>query len=278
MEEDTIMQPPDTVKGRISVVMPVYNASKTVAASAGSVLNQTYADLELILVDDGSQDGSLDICRTIQESDPRVLLITQENGGPARARNAAMEIMTGEFVTFADSDDLLTPDACRLMAEAMGDRDLVIGHYFFDLGKVSTKRGLLDGSRALTEEEFLKELMQYPGSFYFSALWNKLYRTELIRKAQLTFDPFFDWGEDFAFNMRYYHGVENGVYLLDAPVYHYVKNPVGTSVRSLIHVAHSCRIKWRLYQHFKGLYQEKGLYEANKRLIDRYIYNVTLAD
>lgn len=272
------METPVSVKGRISVIMPVYNAEKTLRSSAQSVLDQTYPDLELILVDDGSQDGSLHICREIAKKDQRVAVISQQNGGPARARNAAMQRMTGEFVMFSDSDDHLVPDACRLMAEAIGDKELVIGHYYFDIGKVHSLRGLVPGSQDMDESAFLDALMRYPGSFYFSALWNKLYRAEVIRERKLQFDPFFDWGEDFAFNMQYYRAVKNGVYLLDQPVYHYVKNPGGMSIRPLIHIVHSCRIKWRLYQHFKGLYQEKGLYEQNRRIIDRYIYNVTLAD
>jgi len=277
-EEDKLMQPSETVMGRISVIIPVYNAKKTVAASAASVLSQSYRNLELILVDDGSRDGSLEICREIEKSDPRVRVITQSNSGPALARNAALSVVTGEYVMFADSDDYLSPGACQALADVIGDKELVIAHYFFDIGKASSVRGLVHGSRALNEVEFLEKLMLYPGSFYFSALWNKLYRTRVIRELGLSFDPFFQWGEDFVFNMQYYHGVNNGVFLLDEPVYHYVKNPGGTSIRSLIHIVHSCRIKWRLYQQFKALYEEKGLYEKNRRMIDRYIYNITLAD
>lgn len=264
--------------GLISVIMPVYNAEKTLAQSAASVLSQTYPQIELILVDDGSKDQSLRICREIEQSDPRVRVIAQKNAGPAIARNAALEILRGEFVMFADSDDRLVPDACRVMIDAMGEHDLVIAHYYFDVAAMQLDRGLLKGSRSLSEPEFLEELVKRPGSFYFSALWNKMYRSSLIRQLRLQFDPFLSWGEDFAFNMQYDQAVCHGVALVDKPVYHYVKNPGSTSFRTLIHIVHSCRIKARLYRHFKSLYVKKGLYTQHRFRIWCYIWNVTLAD
>ncbi len=270
--------PPLCEPGLISVIMPVYNAEKTLRASAESVLRQSYGRLELILVEDGSKDGSLALCRALEQEDSRVRLIAQANAGPALARNAALVKMRGEFVMFVDSDDFLTPGACQSMVKYIGENELVIGHYYFDVGAVQSARGLLKGTRRLSEGEFFEALVKRPGSFYFSALWNKMYRADIIRRLSLRFDSFLNWGEDFAFNMQYYHAVKNGVFLLEEPVYHYVKNPGSTSIRTLIHVVHSCQIKWRLYQHFKALYVEKGLYEANKTAVHRYIWNVTLAD
>ena len=265
-------------KGLISIIMPVYNAEKTLAESTGSILRQTYPRWELILVDDGSRDNSLALCRRLAQQDARVRVIAQKNAGPALARNAALDEVRGEFVLFADSDDWLEPDACQRMIDAIGDCELVIAHYSFDLGITHTPRGLLSGDRVLSEQEFLMELIQRPGSFYFSALWNKLYRADIIRRLALRFDPFLTWGEDFAFNMQYAHAVSRGVALLSTPLYHYVKNPASTSIRTLIHVVHSCQIKYRLYQHLKALYVEKGLYESYRPLIHRYIWNVTLTD
>lgn len=272
------MNPSDTQPGLISVIMPVYNAEKTLEQSAASVLSQSYRNLELILVDDGSRDQSKALCLKLAQSDPRVRFLSQENAGPAIARNRALDIMRGEYVMFVDSDDLLSPGACRLMLDALGENELVIAHYYFKLGSSETNRGLLDGSRTLNEQEFFAQLVKRPGSYYFSVLWNKLYRAELIRSQNLRFDPFLTWGEDFAFNMQYYHSVSRGVALLDTPMYHYIKNTGSTSIRTLIHIVHSCRIKWRLYKHFKALYTDKGLYKRYRLRIWLYIWNITLAD
>lgn len=268
---------PQMLPGLVSVIMPVYNSEKTLRKSAQSVLKQSYPRLELILVDDGSQDGSPQICRELEQADPRVRVISQKNAGCAIARNAALQVMRGEYVMFADSDDMLSPNACEIMVRELGECELGLAHYYFALGAAESARGLLKGTRKLSEHEFLEELVKRPGSFYFSALWNKMYRADLIRALNLTFDPFLTWGEDFAFNMQYGQAV-HGVALLDKPVYHYIKNPGSTSIRSLLHVVHSCCIKARLYRHFKSLYVKKGLYDQHRFLIWRYIWNVTLAD
>ena len=174
--------------------MPVYNAARTLPDSAASVLNQSYDNVELILINDGSRDNSLDICRKIAAKDGRVKVLTQENAGPAIARNAGLDAAAGEYVMFAYSDDFFAPGAFAAMAQAMEQCDLVIAHYYFDLGKTSSPKGLLQGDQTLNEQEFLMALMQRPGTFYFSALWNKMYRTELIRRQQVRFDSFLDWG------------------------------------------------------------------------------------
>ena len=228
----------------ISVIVPVYNAQKTLERSVTSIMNQSYPGLEIILVDDGSRDDSLKICRALARRDSRIKVISREHGGCAAARNTALEAMTGDYVMFADSDDLLETDACRTLLEAIGDNNLAIAHYYFDVGQLSAEKGLLQGSGVMAEEDFFLQLIKRPGSFYYSALWNKLYRAQVIREYGLRFDPFFDWGEDFAFNMQYYHYVQD-VSLTDAPVYHYRKNAASTSIRTLLRIPHSCRIKYR---------------------------------
>ena len=263
----------------ISVIMPLYNAKKYLKLAVDSILNQTHNNLEVVIVDDCSTDGSLELCRELYGDDSRVVLLQQpQNSGPGNARNSGIKHAHGKYIAFADSDDRLTPDACRTMIDAIGEKDLVIAHYYLDVASAQFDRGLLKGSRDLSEWEFLEELVKRPGSFYFSALWNKMYRSSLIHQLKLQFDPFLSWGEDFAFNMEYNLAVLHGVALVDKPVYHYVKNPGSTSIRTLFHVGHSFQIKARLYRRFKSLYVKKGLYVQHRFRIWCYIWNVTLAD
>ena len=264
-------------KPLISIIMPVYNAQKTLNESVQSVLAQTYPHFELILVDDGSRDESLALCRKLAGEDGRIRVVAQENSGPAAARNAGLAQAEGAFLMFADSDDLLVPEACETLLNAVGDCDMAISHFYFDVGTVSSVRGLLKGERVLEEAEFFHVLADKPGTFYFSALWNKIYRTEIVRGQGLRFDSFLDWGEDFAFNMRYYRDVRS-VAVTEKPLYHYIKNPASTSFRTLLRIGHSCRIKARLYRELKRLYQSKGLYGRYRFHVTKYIFNVTLAD
>ena len=93
---------------QISVIMPVYNTSQYLRRSIESVLNQTYKDFELICINDGSTDNSLEILQEYATHDPRIKIINQENKGLSGARNSALEIAQGEWITFVDSDDFIT--------------------------------------------------------------------------------------------------------------------------------------------------------------------------
>ena len=94
----------------ITVIIPVYNTARYLERCIGSVVNQTYKNLEIILVDDGSTDDSYEICKQWAEKDHRILLIHKENGGPSSARNLALDVATGDYIAFVDSDDWIEPD------------------------------------------------------------------------------------------------------------------------------------------------------------------------
>ena len=102
----------------VSIIIPVYNAGEYLAETLDSVLSQTYSNLEIILVDDGSTDGSGEYCDRIKESDCRIKVFHKENGGAAEARNYALERVNGDYVVFIDSDDLVKPDYIENMVRA----------------------------------------------------------------------------------------------------------------------------------------------------------------
>ena len=114
----------------ISVIVPVYKVEKYLRKCVESIQNQTYKDLEIILVDDGSPDNSGKICDELREQDNRILVIHQQNVGLAGARNAGLAQCQGEFVAFVDSDDTIEPNMYQIMLETMDDKcDLVICGY-----------------------------------------------------------------------------------------------------------------------------------------------------
>ncbi len=261
----------------ISVIIPVYNAQKTVERCVQSLYQQDYKALQIILVDDGSKDDSFQVMSDLYEKDARIVLVRQENKGCAEARNAALLKATGKYYIFLDADDTMQKGALKKMLNAMHDNDLLIAHYHFVMGKVFSQRGLIVDNTTMDDAHFMPELLKNPGSFYFSALWNKLYRGDIIRENHITFDNKLTWGEDFAFNMCYYMHVKH-VRLLPFPVYNYYKAPSGISVRALMHVKASCKIKWELYLYYKALCVEKNLWDEKKARIRLYILNVTLND
>lgn len=103
----------------ISVIVPVYNVKPYLAKSVNSILNQTYRTLQVILIDDGSTDGSGELCNYLAQQDHRIQVIHQRNGGAASAKNAGLRTANGEYLSFVDSDDYLEADAYRFMVDKL---------------------------------------------------------------------------------------------------------------------------------------------------------------
>ena len=116
---------------KITVIMPVYNVENYLAEAIESVINQTYKNLEIILIDDGSTDKSGNICDEYEKIDSRIKVIHQENKGLSGARNAGIEVATGNYIMFIDSDDIFPKDACEKMLNYIEekDADYVVGNY-----------------------------------------------------------------------------------------------------------------------------------------------------
>ncbi|EJE4554116.1 glycosyltransferase family 2 protein [Vibrio parahaemolyticus] len=141
---------------KVSVVIPVYNVEKYVRKSLNSVLNQSYSDLEILVVNDGSTDSSHEICIEVIENDPRVTYITQKNQGLSMARNVALKQATGELLMFLDSDDYLLPDAVRLLVEQYKkyQPDVIVAGHKVEFGNKVTdgfnfNNDILTGNEAL---------------------------------------------------------------------------------------------------------------------------------
>ena len=190
----------------VSVILPVYNARNDLARCLDSILSQDYKDLEIIAVNDGSRDDSLEALERYARWDERLKVFSQPNSGVSAARNLALEKAQGAYVRFVDADDALPPGSIRLMVEAMetAQADLVIAPYTEVLAGFRKVHGELKCRAKLQQRDFLDFYRQYPNSFYYSVLWNKLYRMEVIRQNGLAFETGMTWSEDFVFNANYY--------------------------------------------------------------------------
>lgn len=173
----------------VSVIVPVYNVKPYLAEALDSVVNQSYKNLEIIIVDDGSTDGSGEICDRYAERDRRIRVVHQSNKGLSSARNTGLDIMTGELVAFLDSDDAYHPDFVRLMAEAMEREKSEL---------VTCKTVICNTSRKIENlAEVGENLKRHPVIYYREdalraladnkmslAAWNKLYRSQLWERIR----------------------------------------------------------------------------------------------
>ena len=118
-------------KELISIIVPVYNAEKYLQKCLDSILEQTYQNLEIIIVNDGSTDNSGQICHEYEQKDSRIIYMEKENGGVSDTRNTGLDRMTGSYVTFVDSDDWLEPNYVQFLYEKLIEHqaDIVVGNY-----------------------------------------------------------------------------------------------------------------------------------------------------
>lgn len=186
-----------------SVIIPVYNAEKTLRRCLDSLLGQS-ADAEILLINDGSRDGSEAICLEYARAHPRVHTVTRPNGGVSSARNAGLELARGRYVLFADSDDYVAPDYFAALDKLGQERDydLILFSGCRTDGTTLTPR-ILGDETACSPEETAGVLSR---SYYRKSLnqpWNKRYRLELIRSLGLRFHEGISIGEDKLFNLEY---------------------------------------------------------------------------
>lgn len=189
---------------KVSVIIPMYNAQKYIRTIIQDVINQTYNNLEILVIDDGSVDESAHIVESIAKLDSRVKLYRLTHEGVSNARNYALEKATGSFIRFLDADDRIARDSIEMLVNAMINHEvqLVIGGFDSVPGKqLYNGKQLQIGE--LTIREYCEDFIKYSRSFYYGALWNKLYRRDLIVDNGIKFDSEISWCEDFLFNLDY---------------------------------------------------------------------------
>ena len=207
---------------KVSLIVPVYNGEKSIERCAGSILNQDYPELELILVDDGSRDRSWEIIQAIAAADHRVKAIHQENGGVSSARNRALAEASGAYVQFADVDDWLPMDATKMLVREIEAQsaELVVGDFYRVVDGNVSEKGSIEMGGALTLQQYANAMMLSPADLYYGVLWNKLYRRDIIEQYSIRMDENISYSEDMIFNLEYLLHVKS-VAILKAPVYYY---------------------------------------------------------
>lgn len=179
---------------KLSVIVPIYNAEVFLNRCINSILKQTYQNLEIILVNDGSTDNSLKICQMYKSMDDRIAVINKKNAGVSAARKDALKIATGDFITFVDSDDYIDFNMYKNLMQTMveGDFDIIESGYTLvdENEEVICVRRLADEQRA-GKYNCLEGYLSNRNSDTF--LWNKIYRRTLFDGLDL---PEYKYSED----------------------------------------------------------------------------------
>lgn len=211
----------------VSIIVPVYNVEKSLALCVDSICKQTYSDIEILLIDDGSTDNSGRICEEYKDKDIRLRVIHKSNGGLSDARNAGIDVAIGDWLLFVDSDDWLEDKHVESLVKSIEDNqcDISVCGYCIDY--------IIDGfciDRRLDEAVFYKEGKMDIGSAIsildskgmFNSACNKMYKSEIIKTNDLYFVLNGQPGEDLLFNCSYWKYVERAGFI-SSITYHYVR-------------------------------------------------------
>lgn len=193
----------------ISVIIPVFNTEKSIERCFSSIKNQEYQNLEIIVIDDGSADRSLELCRIQVEEDKRFKVIHMDNHGVSFARNYGISIAKGKWIMFMDSDDFLLPGALKTIEKDISENfaDIYCWNSYYSKNEKLMEMGEFIPAEHLYVRNEIQKLMyglycknqyEYYGDF-FRAVWGKIYRTELIKENALKFPENIKIGEDALF-------------------------------------------------------------------------------
>ena len=282
----------------VSIILPVYNAQTHLARCIGSILNQTYRNLELIILNDGSRDQSLPVCEEFRAKDSRIVLVDKDNSGVSDTRNLGLKLAGGQYVQFVDSDDYIDPDFTGHLVAAAEENnaDLVIAPYKMvipagaskpeqvlekiqdDLGVMSVARppevreyGFLPAG-VYDKDTFALRLMDKPASYFYSVLWNKLYRRDLLVANDVQFASEMKWAEDLVFNLQYIRFAERFV-SIGTPGYYYVQNPQSIC-HTQINPATIVQNKVQTFRYYKDLYTRLGMYEEVRPQLYKFLVDI----
>lgn len=258
----------------VSIIVPVYNAEACLRRCVESVLNQEYADFELLLADDGSRDGSGRICDEYAAADSRVRVFHKENSGVSDSRNLCLDQARGRYLQFLDADDWITANATKLLVQAMEEHlcDLVISDFYRVVGERVSPKGDIDEVQVLSREEYAAHMMENPANYYYGVLWNKLYRREIVERHHLRMDPAISWCEDFMFNLEYIRRAET-FFALQVPVYYYVKTK-GSLCTQGISISKTIQMKLTVFEYYNQFYKtvlDEEEYEKQRLKIYRFL-------
>lgn len=221
---------------KFSIIMPAFNCEKFIKKSIESVVNQSYQDWELIIINDGSTDDTFDICKKYAE-DKRIKIYTIENSGPSSARNYGLNKSSGEFVLFIDSDDFFELSALDILNSKIEKKEPEI-LFFSNYTDICTK----DSYRTLYQNKFINKFYISNNDFkydfcalannsYIYPVWNKCYSKKILNRTNAKFPEKIKFSEDFVFNLNIYIKA-NKIMVINKALYHYVSRKEGSITTS----------------------------------------------
>lgn len=233
---------------RISIIVPAYNAQNTIIPCLKSLLESDLREIEIIVVDDGSSDGTFHHIQALQKKDPRIRLFWQVNNGVSAARNLGIQLAKGEYLGFCDSDDWVEPEMySTMLKEAEGEEvDLVVCDHCKDSGNQKTYPSYDFPTWAIKGEEYChwskyaltNDYLEYPIT---CSVCTCLFKKNIITEYKIKFPVGITNGEDYIFGAHYTACAQSMVYLKGFAPYHYCDTPGSASKAASLRMVSNCK-------------------------------------
>lgn len=246
---------------KVTVIVPAYNVEQYIERCVVSIQRQSYSNIELIIVDDGSTDRTPQIIDSLKGNDDRICVVHKENAGVSSARNLGLEKAGGEYIIFVDGDDHLEEDCVSYFVELIDkfDCDIAVGKRFYTVwnqNQVSEDNQAAVDSLQIVEDIYLSKIRE--------AVWNKIYKKAFLAKHNIQFDRDIWFGEGMLFNIKCLQHADK-VAVGERKVYHQTYNP-DSAMRNFNLESNYCGIR--------SLYEQKKYWkESNERIESAWIYH-----
>lgn len=207
----------------ISIIVPIYNSSKMLDSCIKSLINQSYSNLEIILINDGSTDGSHDICLHYSKIDSRIIYVEKQNSGVSDTRNYGLKIFKGDFLTFVDSDDYISCYFIEKMYNQLiiDNADISVCNYYIVNDQKKKIANFYRFKFFINKKKYFSKLIN--SDIIQGFMWNKLYKRNLIIDNMVFFENDVKFCEDYFFNIKLAENVNCFTYI-NKPLYFYVQH------------------------------------------------------
>lgn len=213
----------------VSIIVPIYNVGPYLRKGMESLKNQTYQNIEILLINDGSTDNSKAICKEYTQKDSRFIYIEKENGGVSTARNKGLEEASGAYVIFMDPDDYIDKDTIKvLLSKIKEEKCDIIKYEYIKESKILKKRYKfsIDKNVKISKEDYAKKIYPYIfKTFDLSSCCNTIFKKEIFQN--LRFDTHLKYGEDFKFVVQAVLNSQS-IFILPKCLYHYIYRSSGS--------------------------------------------------
>ena len=215
----------------VSIIIPAYNAGKTIMNAISSLKQQTYTDIEIIIVNDGSTDDTDNKCSKMAIQDSRIKYYSIDNGGVSNARNTGIALCTGKYLAFLDADDCIQPDFVEIMVSKFNNStDLVCSGYSVIQRNQSVRFSQVPTTGIYNSNEYYKAIEKLQDFKCLNMLWNKLFRRDVIKQFDIKMDTNLNMGEDLIFILDYIESMRGYISIISFSGYNYLLSEGGLQV------------------------------------------------